>query len=307
MNSHTPVLLSTVLDILRIQSGDAILDATVGLGGHSEAFIQAAGINGSLIALDADAKNLTSSKERLNKYADRIIYIHANFSELPDCLPADQRIFDIIFADLGVSSPHFDDPSRGFTFRTDSQLDMRYDQSQGMTAGEILHHATAETLLSIFQKFGELRGTKRLVDSIIKHRSTAPITISSQLKTISEEVYGYRSPKVLPQIFQALRIAVNKELESLEYLLATAPTLLNPGGRLAILTYHSLEDRLVKHAFRSLTTPEKDPQTGAVSRQAPFVSLTRHAIGPTGQEIENNPRARSAMLRAIQRISLPSF
>ncbi|MBP9773519.1 MAG: 16S rRNA (cytosine(1402)-N(4))-methyltransferase RsmH [Candidatus Peribacteraceae bacterium] len=301
-SDHIPVLLITVLDTLKIKSGDSILDCTLGLGGHSKAMIEAAGESGTLTALDADLRNMAVAKERLAAFSSRIRFIHTNFLHLPDCLGAEQATFDVIFADLGLSSPHIDLADRGFTFRSNAPLDMRYDHTQGFTAADVLMKYNEEDLRLVFQNYGELPKTHRFVTAILEAREEKPLRTADDLNAIIDTLYNRDAKKVTAQIYQALRIEVNSEMLAVEQLLSVGPKLLKPGGRMAILTYHSLEDRLVKQAFKALCTPEKDDYTGAVKVPANFSLLTRHAIKPTDEEIENNPRARSAHLRAILRL-----
>lgn len=300
---HTPVLLPEVLATLSPKPGEKALDVTLGLGGHAGAMLKAIGAKGTLVALDADTENLSAAREALAGLPGRSYFIHANFGEIPDCLPADEREFDIIFADLGLSSPHVDDPARGFTFREDSPLDMRYDQTNGQSAAMLLASADRGTLAAIFKDFGEIRGGHFLVDAIIGRRQGNPVRTSGGLKEAALEAFGRKGGDLLPQIFQALRIAVNRELESLEHLLETAPGLLRPGGRFAVLTYHSLEDRLVKQAFKNLTTPLRDEVTGADASVPDFALLTKKPVAPSDSEVHVNPRSRSALLRAIRRTS----
>ncbi len=299
MFAHTPVLLAETLEILSPKSGDRVLDVTLGLGGHSEAFLQKIGTNGSLTALDADTENIASAAKRLEPFGSRVQCIHANFAELPDCLPKETRTFDIIFADLGLSSPHIDDPTRGFTFRVDSPLDMRFDRTSGMTAALLLASLDPIRLLKIFHSYGEFPRTRSFVDAIVARRKDNPVRTSKDLVDTATLMYGYKAPQYLPQIFQALRIAVNNELEALEQLLSVIPDLLSPNGRCAIMSYHSLEDTLVKSSFRSLVAATKDPFTGSVLHAAQFQLLTKKIIVPTENEVLKNPRARSARLRAI--------
>ncbi len=302
-SGHVPVLLTTVLDILLPSPGEKILDVTLGLGGHAEAFLSKVPPNGTLIGLDADATNLSVATERLKHFGDRFLPVRANFRELPDCLPADQRSFDVILADLGLSSPHLDDTARGFSFHGNAPLDMRFDQTRGMTAADLLNRSTKEELTFIFQEYGELPKTHRFVTAILAARDATPFETSSDLNILIDALYGHEAKFVYAQIYQALRIAVNDELGALKSLLEAASALLAPGGRLGVISYHSLEDRLVKHMFRALTTPQKDPTTGTISAEAKFVLLNKKMIVPESKEIEDNPRARSAKFRAIQKLS----
>ncbi|MDP6562100.1 MAG: 16S rRNA (cytosine(1402)-N(4))-methyltransferase RsmH, partial [Candidatus Peribacteraceae bacterium] len=249
---------------------------------------------GSLVGLDADEENLTKAKAQLVQYADQSQFVHANFSQLPDL---NLGTFDIILADLGVSSPHFDEPERGFSFRFDGPLDMRFDRSSGETAAKLIDRSSAEDLSRILRNFGEVRQQSRLAQALKESR---PQT-TQEAFAIIESVAGFRAKSVAPQVFQALRIAVNDELGALEILLNTAPKMLNSGGRLGIISFHSLEDRLVKQTFRTLCSVEKDETTGADIGKAPFELLQRKAIKPSDEEIESNPRARSARLRVLRR------
>lgn len=292
--THTPVLLQSVLDVLAPQKGETVLDVTLGLGGHARAFLQKVGPTGRLTGLDADAENLALARRAVGEHAN-VTLLHANFRELPAlALPA----VDILFADLGLSSPHIDDPARGFTFREEVPLDLRYDRTQGRTAAAWLAQALAEDVARVFREFGELPSAMRLA-RILKERLP---TTTTAVVLAAESVYHWQARAMLPQIFQALRIAVNDEMGALDILLSAGPSLLKPGGRMGIISYHSLEDRRVKQTFRTLVTPEKDDRTGAVQTPAPFALLTRKAVTPSADEIRTNPRARSAKFRALLRI-----
>ncbi len=299
--SHIPVLLSETIQILAPKASDRMLDLTLGLGGHSEALLNATDGKASLVAVDTDAENIVMAKKRLEKFDSTVSIVHANFASLPDCLPSEQRTFDLILADLGLSSPHIDDSSRGFTFRADAPLDMRFDRSSGMTAAMLLASLDPESLRKIFWDYGELSKVRHLVDEIVRRRSDSPVRTSTQLVDVATQVFGFKAPAALPQIFQALRIAVNRETEVLRRMLEAAPLLLAPGGRMAIISYHSLEDRMVKSAFRLLSADAKDPITGSPSRVAKFLPITKKAVTPSNEEILGNPRSRSAKLRAIRR------
>ncbi|MSR67519.1 16S rRNA (cytosine(1402)-N(4))-methyltransferase RsmH [Candidatus Peribacteria bacterium] len=301
MHTHVPVLLQETVEILSPKVGDRILDVTLGLGGHSELLLHSAGDRGSLIALDADTENIAHAEMKLEKFGTRVKIVHANFSELPGCLPEDRRQFDVILADLGLSSPHIDDPSRGFTFRADAPLDMRFDRTTGMTAALLLASLDEVTLLKIFQELGELPSARRFTDAIVARRKDSPVRKSGDLVETANLVYGYKAPRVLPQIFQALRMAVNRESEALQNFLLVVPALLAPGGRCAVISYHSLEDSPVKTSFRELCRDGKDPFTGSVTRPSEFELLTKKGIAPTASEIEKNSRSRSARLRAIRK------
>ncbi len=301
---HIPVLLSEVLASLSPSSGDRILDVTLGLGGHAEAMLKATGSSGVLVGIDADLQNLERARTRLP--SGSTVLVHANFRDVPACLPPEQRVFDVILADLGISSPHLDDASRGFSFRFDAPLDMRLDQSSGQPASIVLSSLDRASLIRIFRDYGEVQRSHRLVDEIISRRKTDPVRTTFALSDAIRKAYGtVAGGDILPQVFQALRIAVNGELDALDTFLREAPRLLGPGGRLGIISFHSLEDRMVKTAFRDLTTAPKDPLTGQDLHPPEFELLTKKGIAPSDGETASNPRARSARLRAIRR--LPAY
>ncbi len=292
--SHVPVLLPSVLAVLDPRKGESVLDVTLGLGGHAHSFLQRIGPAGRLIGLDADEENLVLAQKTL-AHEKNVQFIHANFAHLASLeLP---RV-DIVFADLGLSSPHIDDPSRGFTFREEVPLDLRYDRSQGATAAEWIARASEEEVQKTLRESGELPSAHRLAQ-ILKERQP---TTTTAVVLAAESVYRWQAKAMLPRIFQALRIAVNDEMGALDALLSSISFLLKPGGRIGIISYHSLEDRRVKQAFRELATSQKDERTGAVRTPAAFALLTRKAVVPSSDECERNPRARSAKFRALQHI-----
>lgn len=290
---HIPVLTDEVIELLDPKSGETVLDVTVGLGGHAKLFLERIGKKGELIGLDADQNNLSESEKILD--GKNVTLIHANFRDisnidLPEC--------DIIFADLGLSSPHVDDPSRGFSFREDGPLDLRFDQTKDMTAAELISQTSEQELAEIFKEYGELRQPHPLARKI---KEVKPKT-TTELNEVAQNVFGHHAKKTLPQIFQALRIAVNDELGSLKKLLDDGLALLKSNGRMGIISYHSLEDRMVKRRFRDISTSEKDPMTGASLSPANFSLLTKKAIKPTMDEIRKNPRSRSARFRVIKKL-----
>ncbi len=290
---HIPVLETTVLEVLSPAPGETVLDVTLGLGGHALRMLDAVGPTGRLIGLDADTKNLQLAQQRLEGRGVSELH-HANFRDLPALkLPP----VDVLLADLGLSSPHVDDPTRGFTFRTDAPLDLRFDQSTGETATELMERSSAEELFEIFRTYGEFPGGARLGRALAGKNT--PTTFA--LKQIVENTFGFQAKSVLPQVFQALRIAVNDELGALDILLEVGPKLLCDGGRMGVISYHSLEDRAVKQTFRTLTSQEKDPITGKALGPATFELLTRRPLVPSQDEITQNPRARSAKFRVIRR------
>lgn len=292
---HIPVLRDTVLEVLAPKAGESILDVTLGLGGHSEAFLYATGPNGHLTALDADEQNLTFARKRLEPFGDRVDLKHVNFGQLPSL---QLEPFDVIFADLGLSSPHLDDASRGFSFRFEGPLDLRFDRTRGQTAAEFIKNAEVDDLTTIFRSFGELHKEGSRLGRLL---AGTDVPTTTALRAAVEGAFGFRAKPLLPQIFQALRIAVNDELEVLRVFLESTPSLLKSGGRLGVLSYHSLEDRMVKQTFRALCEHQKDPITGKVAVYADYEPLTKKAIQASDEEITKNPRARSVKFRAIRR------
>ncbi|HLD63970.1 MAG TPA: 16S rRNA (cytosine(1402)-N(4))-methyltransferase RsmH [Candidatus Peribacteraceae bacterium] len=297
---HIPILRPEVLSILKPEHGNRVLDVTLGLGGHATAFLEAIGSEGELVGLDADSQNLEEARAKLSKLAKlpQLSLIHANFGDISSL---NLGCFDIIFADLGLSSPHVDDPARGFTYRENVPLDLRFDRSKGKTAAELLESKRAEVIADWLREYGELRQAGR----IARELSVARPQTTGQVKAIIEQVSGRFAVKILPLVFQALRIAVNGELQMLDRFLRAIPVLLKPGGRVGIISFHSLEDRRVKQAFRLLCTPEIHPVTGAIARAAQYLPLTKKPIVPSDAEVEANPRSRSAKFRAIRREPVP--
>lgn len=290
---HISVMKQEVLDILAPKAGERVLDVTLGLGGHAGSFLQAVGPSGHLVALDADEDNLRIARERLAPLGSPEL-IHANFGSVRSLGLAP---FDIIFADLGLSSPHIDDAARGFSFRFDGPLDLRFDRSRGETAADLIERLSEDDLKQVFREYGELREAGRLARLLAGKRWDT----TTALKHKAEEAFGFRAKQVLPQVFQALRIAVNDELAVLTELLEAGLDLLESNGRMGVLSYHSLEDRIVKHTFRAACAPIKDPVTGKVAIESAFELVTPKALVPSEQEIGDNPRARSAKFRVIRK------
>lgn len=306
--SHIPVLAvsegahhPSVFEVLCPKPGDSVLDVTLGLGGHLKMFLEHTAPDGTAIALDADEANIALATKHLKEFGKRVKILHANFSELPHLeLPK----VDIIFADIGLSSPHLDDASRGFTFREDAPLDMRFDRTKGMTAAQLLSKTSFDDLRRILREYADLKEAGYLARAITERtqgKEPQAITTTQELVNVCEKVMGWRTADLLPRIFQALRIAVNDELGALEVLLAHGPDLLQKNGRMGVISFHSLEDRFVKQRFRDLTTAPIDERTGQDLHDAPFELLTKKAIVAGGDEVRRNPRARSAKFRAIRK------
>ncbi len=299
MPVHVPVLLGhtpSVLQILKPCSGETVVDVTLGLGGHTVAFAEAVGPHGRIIALDADEENIKVAKEKLHSFLNRVSLYHRNFREIASL----SLSADIVFADLGLSSPHIDNPERGFSFRHTAPLDLRFDRTQGMTAAEWLSQESEEGICSVLRAYGEIDRAKQLstiLSDVFKKKGSSGTT--DDVSCCVEKIFTYKAPRVLPQVFQAFRIYINDELGSLRLLLEEVPKILKKGGRCGIISYHSLEDRMVKHVFKALATPVLDSLTGAVATPAKFEILTRKAVQPSEEEIAHNPRSRSAKFRAL--------
>ena len=301
MNSyHDPVLLKECIEALAIKENGIYVDATFGGGGHSRMILQKLGAKGHLLGFDQDEDALSNVSENEN---ERFTFVHHNFRYLKRFL----RLYgyaevDGILADLGVSSHQLDDADRGFSFRYDTDLDMRMNQQGDVTAADVLNEYDAVALQQIFSQYGELRNSKSLAQRIVSERVNKPLKkIGDFLLMIDPLVRGARN-RYLAQVFQAIRIEVNDEMGALKTFLEDALKVLKPGGRLVIISYHSLEDRLVKNFFKSgnFTGEYEKDFYGNINR--PFKVLTKKALLPSEEEIKNNPRARSAKLRGGEKI-----
>lgn len=298
---HIPALLPQVLAGLDINPDGSYVDVTYGGGGHSRAILEALGKQGHLYSFDQDKDAVDRAQPD-----ERLTMIYGNFRFMANFLRyygVPDGSIDGILGDLGVSFHHFDDPSRGFSFRWDGPLDMRMNQNAPLTAATLLAKASEEKLADIFYLYGEMKNARRLASAIVKRRSEADITTVEDLLAIVRPMINPRQEKKeLAQIFQALRIEVNGELDALRSLLEQSLQMLKPGGRLAIITYHSLEDRIVKN-FMKAGNFEGKITTDLFGRSAvPFKLLTSKPIVPDESEIEANPRSRSAKLRIAQKL-----
>ncbi len=297
-DAHLPVLKDAVVELLSPADRRVLLDCTVGLGGHAEAMLEAAGQAAQLIGIDLDEDNLRTAKHRLVRFGDRVRLFHASFSDAGEVLDeVGVEAADLVLADLGVSSSQLDDPGRGFSFSAAGPLDMRMDRSTGRTAGELVNALGEKDLADLIYRFGEERFSRRIARAIVTARTKERIEDTARLARIVARAIPAparrtrRGVHPATRTFQALRIAVNDELGRLDALLASLGDLLAPGGSAAIISFHSLEDRQVKHAFADMN------QTGR------FRLLTRKPITAAEDEIANNPRSRSAKLRGIERIT----
>ena len=306
---HITVLLDETIEQMQIDPSKVYLDGTLGGGGHASA-IAAKLTTGRLIGLDRDEKALTAARERLAPWMDRVTLLHRNFRELDNALDGlGLEAVDGMVFDLGVSSPQLDDGARGFSYRTDAPLDMRMDATQRLTAWELVNRWPREQLKRIFYDYGEERYAPQIAAAIEKRRESAPIETTLELVDV---IKSAMPPQALREkqhpakrSFQAIRIAVNDELGALDTLMGMAVDRLTPGGRLAVITFHSLEDRIVKSALqeaaRGCVCPPEFPV--CVCGRKPKVRLiTRKPILPGTRELEANPRARSAKLRVAERL-----
>lgn len=296
---HDPVLLRESVDMLNVRPDGVYVDVTFGGGGHSREILSRLGKKGRLVAFDQDAEALANAPDD-----KRLVLVHNNFRFLRGCVrAAGFDKVDGILADLGVSSHHFDTAERGFSFRFDGPLDMRMNQTGGTrTAADVVNTYEAEQLATLLGRYGELDKCFRVANAVIRHRDTVgPIVTINDLLMATEGVTprGAES-KFRAKLFQALRIEVNGEMQALEMMLSQAIRLLAPGGRLSVITYHSLEDRLVKNFIRS-GTPEGVVERDFYGRASVPLAAVGKVVLPSDDEIERNPRARSAKLRGAEK------
>lgn len=298
---HIPALLKETLQALDIKPGGTYVDVTFGGGGHSRAIMECLSPEGHLYSFDQDLEAVERA------FSDeRFTIIHGNFRFLSNFLRfyGVRGEIDGLLGDLGVSFHHFDDPERGFSFRADGPLDMRMNRTAGMTAADLLNTETEERIASIFKDYGELRQARRIAKAIVTARTTRPFSTTAQLlEVVSPLIDPRQEKKELAMIFQALRIEVNGELDALNELLTQSLTALKPGGRLAIITYHSLEDRLVKN-FMKTGSLSGERKTDFFGRDlAPLKLLNSKPIVPDEEEVSANPRSRSAKLRVAVKLN----
>lgn len=315
---HLPVLLEAAVAYLQPQPDQHFIDCTLGGGGHARAILERTSPLGSLLAIDLDAQALAASREELKQYNDRVTFVHDNFAKLKQIYHEQFTVHQIngILLDLGLSSLELEDPHRGFSFQLDGPLDMRFDVRQPLTAADIVNTWPFEKIRKVIREYGEEPLAPEITTQIVSARQRGPIT---KTKTLLEAVLlAFRnklhSKKEVPWIggthpatrtFQALRIAVNHELENVSTVLPAAIDILQPGGRLAVIAFHSLEDRIVKQYFkresRDCICPPELPVCQC-QHAATVRLLTKRPIKPTDREIERNPRSRSALLRVAEKL-----
>lgn len=295
---HVPVLLEESIDGLNLKKGGIYVDVTFGGGGHSKEILRRMDKSCKLYSFDQD-----EDAERNIVHDERFTFVRSNFRYLKSFLKYyGVEEVDGILADLGVSSHHFDDSERGFSFRFDGKLDMRMNKRAGMTAADILNNYDEEKLADIFYLYGELKNSRKLASVIVKRRSVKPFdTIGDFLETV-KPLYGKeREKKEMAKVFQALRIEVNQEMEALKEMLYSATEMLKPGGRLSVITYHSLEDRMVKNIMKTGNIEGKMEQDFFGNVKTPYKTINNKVIVPDDDEIETNPRSRSAKLRIAEK------
>ncbi|MDR2600278.1 MAG: 16S rRNA (cytosine(1402)-N(4))-methyltransferase RsmH [Oscillospiraceae bacterium] len=306
---HTPVILEKSIEGLNITAGGIYVDGTLGLGGHSKEIAKRL-TTGKLIAIDCDKTAIKIAKDNLKEFENKIIYVHGNFAEIAEILAGYKinKVDGMIF-DLGVSSPQLDNKERGFSYNQNSDLDMRMDQDSEQTAYNIVNNYDEKELQNILFGYGEEKYTKLIVKEIIKKRQRTPIKTTYELNEIiksSIPAYArHEAQHPSKRTFQAIRIAVNNELEALEKMLTEAPDLLYKHGRLCIISFHSLEDRIVKKEFVRLAKNCECPKDFPIctcDKKATFKIINRKPITANEDEIKQNPRARSAKLRIAEKL-----
>jgi 16S rRNA (cytosine1402-N4)-methyltransferase len=312
---HEPVLASRVLEGWASPSAVRLVDGTVGRAGHSLVLLSERP-EVRLLCVDRDREAVEAARRRLEGFGDRVKVVHGSFADLPRLLRdwekggmKEATAVDGILLDLGVSSPQIDDPSRGFSLRGEGPLDFRFDREQGESAAEWIAGAGTEELARVLREYGEVPSARRVASAIVEARRAEPLSTTASLRRAIEGVLSHRGEgieKSLARVFQAIRIRVNDELGELEKFLAALPSLLSRGGRVAIVSFHSLEDRLVKHAFREAARdcvcPSEIPACVCGGGKAWLRVLTPRAVRATPEEIGRNPRARSARLRVAERV-----
>ena len=306
---HVPVLFNECMEALDIKPDGIYVDGTVGGGGHSSGICQRLTEGGMLIAVDRDREALAAAEQRLSGYSCEKRFVHANYSDVEAIAAAAGRKVQGILLDLGVSSYQLDNPERGFSYMHDAPLDMRMDDSDRMTAYEVVNGYSRAELTRIIKEYGEERWASRIAEFIVKERADSPIETTGRLTEIIKAAIPAKARRTGPhpakRTFQAIRIEVNDELGHLREAVEKLPDLLESGGRIAIITFHSLEDRIVKTEFERRLDPctcPKDFPVCVCGKVADVKRVTRKPIAPSEEETETNPRARSAKLRVLEKL-----
>ncbi len=301
---HVPVLFREVMDAVLPQPGGSYVDATLGAGGHAAGILTASAPDGRLLGIDADPEAVAYARQALKIFEDRAVLQVANYRHLGALAPAlGFEEVDGVLMDLGLSSRQLSDAARGFSFSQDGPLDMRIDRDQGQPAADLVNGLPESELADLFWRYGEERNSRRIARAVVEAR---PITTTGELASVVSRTVGRRE-KIHPatRVFQALRIAVNDELEALTQALPQARDLLRPGGRMAVIAFHSLEDRLVKRFYQNEARDCLCPPEAAIcvcEHRASLRVITRKPVRPTDEEVATNPRSRSARLRVAERL-----
>jgi len=308
MPGHIPVLLNEVIEWLAVRPGGQYIDATFGGGGHTRALLQASAPDGRVLAVDADPEAVERARVLAGEYPGRLVVGHSNFADLAQLAPAAgfAKVDGVLF-DLGLSSLQLADPERGFSFQQPGPLDMRFDPTRGEPAAALVNTLPEERLADILWRYGEEPRARTIAKAIVRARQQRPLTTTTELAEVVARVVGRAGQRIHPatRTFQALRIAVNGELDALAGGLDAAISLLRPGGRLVVIAFHSLEDRIVKQTFRAEAQGCRCPPGTPVcicGHRPRLRILTPHPIFPSAAEVARNPRSRSARLRAAERL-----
>ncbi len=308
--SHTSVLLYECIEALNIRDGYTYIDCTAGGGGHSLEIAKRLGENSRLISFDRDSEAIAAATERLKDHLDKVTFVNENFSSLGEVIK-DFKINNLggVLADLGCSSHQFDDAERGFSYMQDARLDMRMDTNAPLSAYEVVNEYSEDTLRRIFFEYGEERFSSRIASSIVKHRTIKPIETTGELSDIIKSAIPSQNridgPHPAKRTFQAIRIEVNGELDAIKPLIKAAANGLVSGGRIAIISFHSLEDRIVKQEYKNLTsgcTCPRDFPVCICGNKPILKEISKKPILPSQDELTNNPRSRSAKLRIAEKI-----
>lgn len=308
MIAHTPVLIDEVMDLLDVKEGGSYIDGTLGSGGHAFAILERTGKNGRLLGIDRDEDAIARAREVLSGYDEQCTLVHGNHADLADI--AGRHGFgnvDGIILDLGVSSEQLAEPGRGFSFNRPGPLDMRMDESEEVTAGDLVAELEEDVLCRVLRENGDEKSARRISRAIVRAREKAPVRTTGELSDLIVKTVGERKGRLHPatKTFMALRIAVNRELSSLESGLESGLQTIAPGGRMAVISFHSQEDRVVKRTFaahagkRVSLAAGGDEWQGKMPRVSP---VNRKPARPTWEEVKRNPRARSAKLRVVERV-----
>jgi 16S rRNA (cytosine1402-N4)-methyltransferase len=309
MEYHIPVLLKETMDVLKPKSGKIYLDATLGGGGHSYEILKISSPDGRVVGFDMDEEAIKNAGERLSPFGDRVLTVRENFKNATKALDSlGIRYLDGVIMDLGISSRQIDEASRGFSYTKDARLDMRMDKSQGLSAYEVINAYPKEKLTEMLFKYGEESYAKKIAENIAKARAVSPIKTTLELADIvskSVPLHQYKHGHPAKKTFQAIRIEVNKELEGLDQAVLDFIGRLKPGGVIAVITFHSLEDRIIKQVFKTESTDcicDKSLPVCSCNHKASIEIITKKPILPTDDEIRQNPRAASAKLRAAVKL-----